>query len=378
MNRTLAIIAPEIGARSETFIRRHMQSLLPNHTVVIVAADRSDSGDWRVDCPVLVMNWLSEDEDKNCNIRPAKPLTANAPWLAVKQFLQAHQVQVMMGEYLNLCFPWIQIAQELNIPFFGHAHGYDVSHKLRDVQWQQKYLHYNQTGGIIAMSQTSQKRLLRLGLHPDRVHVVPYGVDVPAMPLKKTQQATIRCLAVGRMVEKKAPLKTLEAFRQATEVCSTLRLDYIGAGQLLPAAQAFVKQFNLENQVCLHGGQPNTVVKQLMEKADIFVQHSITVPESGDEEGLPVAILEAMAHSLPVVSTHHAGIPEAVADGSTGYLVDEGDVGGMASCLIELARDSDLRQHMGIAGWSRAKAHFSWEREQKDLLKILGLNGATS
>jgi len=377
MNRTLAIVAPEIGARSETFIRRHMQSLLPKNTVV-VAADNSDSGDWRVDCPVLVMNWLCEGEDGNRNVQRAKPVTAAAPWLEVKQFLQAHQVQVIMGEYLNLCFPWIQIAQELNIPFFGHAHGYDVSHKLRDPQWRQKYLHYNQTGGIITMSKNSQSRLLSLGLHPDKVHVVSYGVDVPAIPSQKTQQKTIRCLAVGRMVEKKAPLKTLETFRQATEVCPNLRLDYIGTGQLLPAAQSFVKQFNLENQVVLHGGQPNTVVKQFMEQADIFVQHSITVPESGDEEGLPVAILEAMAHSLPIVSTHHAGIPEAVADGATGYLVDEGDVERMANRLIDLARDAVLRQHMGIAGWSRAKAHFSWEKEQKELLKILGLNGTTS
>lgn len=123
----------------------------------------------------------------------------------------------------------------------------------------------------------------------------------------------------------------------------------------------------------LHGGQPNEVVQQLMSKADIFLQHSMTDPESGNEEGLPVAILEAMANSLPVVSTRHAGIPEAVLDGFTGYLVDEGDTLEMGERIVMLALDPHLRQRMGEDGWRRVKDNFSWENEQRQLLKILGL-----
>ena len=378
MNRPLAIVAPEIGARSETFIQRHMQWLLPDRTVVIVAADNSDTGDWSVDCPVLVMNWLENCEEQGQITQSDRPLTAATPWLEVKQFLRQHQVQVMMGEYLNLCFSWIQVAQELGIRFFCHAHGYDVSHKLQEAEWQEKYLHYNQTGGIITMSQTSRERLLNLGLHPAKVHVVPYGVELSSSALNRSEQATVCCLAVGRMVKKKAPLKTLDAFRQAAAACPALRLDYIGAGQLLPAAQEFVKAAKLENRVFLHGSQPNNVVKHWMENADIFVQHSLTVPETGDEEGLPVAILEAMAHGLPIVSTYHAGIPEAVLDGSTGYLVDEGDAIAMANRLVKLARDPDLRQQMGRAAWFSVKENFSWEKERRELLAVLGLKGKST
>ena len=64
-----------------------------------------------------------------------------------------------------------------------------------------------------------------------------------------------------------------------------------------------------------------------MKKAHIFLQHSVTCPITGDEEGVPVAILEAMASGLPVVSTFHAGIPEAVVDGKTGFLVSEDAMG---------------------------------------------------
>ena len=62
-----------------------------------------------------------------------------------------------------------------------------------------------------------------------------------------------------------------------------------------------------------------------MEAADVLIQHSVVDPATGDEEGLPVAILEGMGCGLPVVATRHAGIPESVVEGETGMLVDEGD-----------------------------------------------------
>lgn len=123
----------------------------------------------------------------------------------------------------------------------------------------------------------------------------------------------------------------------------------------------------------LHGHQQNEEVQKLMREVDLLLQHGMSDPETGDEEGLPVAVLEAMANSLRVVSIRHAGIPEAVQDGTSGYLVDEGDSLGMGECLLTLVRDPDLRWRMGEAGWRRAKEHLSWEEGRTDLLRILGI-----
>jgi glycosyltransferase involved in cell wall biosynthesis len=153
-----------------------------------------------------------------------------------------------------------------------------------------------------------------------------------------------------------------------------LRLDYVGDGELLSAAQQFVRAFNMEDRVTLHGGQPSEVVLDLMRRADMFLQHSMTDALTGDEEGLPVAILEAMANSLPVLSTRHAGIPEAVVEGRTGYLVEEGNSAAMADRLLALARDPELRESMGKTGWQRARERFSWEKECADLRQVLGLD----
>ncbi|MUL37297.1 glycosyltransferase family 4 protein [Gloeocapsopsis dulcis] len=385
MSKPLAIVTPWIGLPSETFIQRHMQELLPKRTVAVAATvNELESNNWNLDCPVLTMNWLLQSGLRGLKIQcksyifqafhPFEWRSTEASWIDVKQFFQEHKVQAIMGEYLDQCFPWTKFSQKLDIPFFGHAHGYDVSRILQCPKWRKRYLRYNDTGGIITVSQASREKLLDLGLQPDKVHVVPCGVEVPASPLKRTEQEVIRCLAVGRMVAKKAPLKTLDAFRQAAEICPSLRLDYVGTGHLMPIVQEFIRSYDLGDKVSIHGGQANEVVKQLMRKADIFLQHSMVDPVSGDEEGLPVAILEAMAHSLPVVSTRHAGIPEAVLNGSTGYLVEEGDSTGMAEHLVMLARDFDLRQRIGNSGWHRAKKHFSWEKEKRELLRILGLN----
>ncbi len=177
------------------------------------------------------------------------------------------------------------------------------------------------------------------------------------------------------MVGKKAPIITLDAFHRASEHCPNLYLDYVGNGPLLSAARQFIIAFDLTEKVTLHGGQPSAVVHQLMQEADIFLQHSMTDPDTGDEEGLPVAILEAMSHALPVVSTKHAGIPEAVLDKGTGFLVNEGDNAKMAEKILELAENSNLRHALGQAGWKRASEKFSWEIEKQSLRGLLGIGG---
>jgi glycosyltransferase involved in cell wall biosynthesis len=121
----------------------------------------------------------------------------------------------------------------------------------------------------------------------------------------------------------------------------------------------------------MHGGQSRDFVAQLMQEASLFVQHSRTAA-NGDSEGLPVAILEAMASALPVVSTKHSGIPEAVRDRVTGLLVEEMDVDGMASALAELLDNPDRAIVMGIAGRERVLEHFSLAHACERLRAIMG------
>jgi glycosyltransferase involved in cell wall biosynthesis len=381
MNDALAVFAPFVGVRSETFIRRHVRDLLPGRTVVVTDHAKSRvTGHWSVDGPMFA---LDEVPSPRLTQRVVKGLARRVGWKSppdsnkadVLQFLKQHRVGVAMGEFLGWSLEWLHVAQRLEIPFFGHAHGCDVSAELRQPRSREAYLRYNDAGGIITMSEFSRARLVALGIRPEKVHVVPYGIDVPSAGSVRPEPDIVSVLAVGRMTAKKAPILVLDAFRRAVHTFPRLRLDYVGEGELLPAARQFVRAFELDDYVTLHGGRSSDAVIEMMTRADIFVQHSVTDPDTGDEEGLPVAILEAMANSLPVVSTRHAGIPEAVADGETGLLVDEMDSKRMADCLVILARDARLRCSMGMAGWRTARERFTWHRERSDLCRILGLNG---
>jgi glycosyltransferase involved in cell wall biosynthesis len=379
MTEKLAIITPALGVRSETFIRRHIQDLCVHQTVAVaVTASQPGAGYWQADCPTLIFDrdlrslWHRVQRGIHRRLDPSY----DDALPATEAFLKRHRVRVILGEFLDASLRWLPVAQTLGIRFFGHAHGYDVSKMLRPPMWQTEYLRDNETDGIITMSHASRDRLLSLGIHPAKIHVVPYGVDVPDRPHaspRERAERTIRCVAVGRMVGKKAPILTLDAFRRAAEACPRLHLDYIGGGELLPAARQFVRAFGLEDRVTLHGAQSSEFVQDTLRQADIFLQHSITDPDTGDEEGLPVAILEAMVEGLPVVSTRHAGIPEEVEEGKTGYLVDEGQTGDMAERLLALAHAPELRKEMGHAGWRRVRNHFTWEQERSELLRLLGL-----
>jgi glycosyltransferase involved in cell wall biosynthesis len=372
---TLAVIAPNLGAVSETFIQRHMEDLLPRNTVVVASQFKPPyCGHWDVECPKLIFDQLSFAErgfNKIAKIVFPSYLNFGMP---VERFLQQYNVNVILGEYLDFSVHWLPLAQKLGIPLFAHAHGWDASALLRQKKWQVEYLHYKKAAGVIVVNQVMRQRLITLGIASEKIHIIPCGIHVPSQPLTRlNQQETVRCLAVGRMTGKKAPLLTLDAFRRATEIYPHLHLDYVGTGELFESVQKFIRDWNLEQKVTLHGGQPHQVVEQLMKEADIFVQHSIIDPETGDEEGLPVAILEAMASSLPVVSTYHAGIPEAVNHDETGLLVEEGNSKKMAEYLVTLARDADLRNQMGQAAWQRAQLHFSWQLESKQLRQLMGL-----
>jgi colanic acid/amylovoran biosynthesis glycosyltransferase len=376
---SLAVYVPEIGGTSETFIRRHIQDILPGQTAVFArrqVADLCSHGPTAA--PVLLLEharrssvtrYLSAIERR---IRGTGSAIAHER-RSVLRFLRDYRVQVVLGEYLDQSVPWLDVAHKAGARFFAHAHGYDVSSRLRDARWRRRYLRLAEAEGIITVSQVSRGRLVDLGLPPARIHVIPCGVDVPDRLERTASHSRLNCLAVGRMTSKKAPLLTLDAFRQALAVVPGLRLDFVGTGKLMPFVERFVAESGLGESVTLHGSLPNVEVQTLMNRADIFLQHSVVDPETGDEEGLPVAILEAMAHGLPVVSTLHAGIPEAVVDGVTGLLVSEGDAEGMAERIVALARDPGGARQMGASGWARAKEKYSWERERSDLLRLFEL-----
>jgi len=358
MTHPLAVCVPVVGSPSETFIRRHVDDLLPNGTVVIARrAAAPDPANWRSDAPTL---WLDDLCDDWGGVREQT---------AVAEFLAAHGVGAVLLEYLDIWLPFLPTFVESRVRCLAHAHGYDVSMRLRDEYWRAAYRAYDSIDGVVTMSNLSRDRLVALGLNGERVHVVPYGVESQPCRTDVAVHGQLHVLLAGRLVAKKNPLATLEACARAARDGADISVTVIGAGPLMDAVAA--KAAELPIPVVIRGAAPHSGVLAAMRDADVFCQHSVVDPATGDEEGVPVAILEAMAHGLPVVSTRHAGIPEAVLNGVTGLLVDEGDVAGMAEHLCVLSADVELRHRLGAAARERIQAEFSWARERDALRQLL-------
>lgn len=369
---SLAVFTSDLGA---SFIDPHLRHLLPGQTVAVGSYGAKEAGNlWEVSCPALLLDRWAARMPMRLARRAGLSGTSMRD-AAITRFLRRHTVGVVLGEYLDQFLEFVPLMNRLGLPYVVQGHGIDVSASLRTPGVAARYLAYRSARAILTRSALHRDRLIALGLPAEKVHVNIGGVDVPASPPPRTPASARRLLGIGRMVEKKGPIYLLEAFRRAALIDRDLTLDYVGAGPYFPAAVQFVEACGMAGRVRLHGLAPEAVKQELLRECGVFVQHSLTA-HGGDEEGLPAAIQEAMAHGLAIVSTRHAGIPEAVADGVTGLLVAERDVDGMARAFVDVGPQAEA---MGRAAHIEARARHDWRHEQARLRGwLFGADGTSA
>lgn len=373
---TLCIAATSFSQPSETFVRAHAVTIRPAETVLLC---RDGRGSESLGYPVL-SNVDPYPEPRNLSERLFNALRfrwharvdralCGVSEMRVREFFRQHDVTHCLAEFGPTGCLVRRAARNANVRLFVHFHGYDATSLPKQAAWRRNYARlFHDAAGIIAPSRFILERLSELGCPPEKLHVSPCGID--PLDFVETRREPGQLLAIGRFVDKKAPLTTINAFSRIASLVPEAQLQMVGDGPLLGAAQDLVAQLNLSNRVVFHGSQPHEVVRTLLGRASVFVQHSVTAPD-GDTEGLPVAILEAMASGLPVVSTRHSGIPDVVSDGETGCLVDEHDTEGMAQSVLALLRDPEAATRMGKAAAPRIREAFSHEATAARLRRIM-------
>ncbi|MBK8161335.1 MAG: glycosyltransferase [Rhodospirillaceae bacterium] len=165
---------------------------------------------------------------------------------------------------------------------------------------------------------------------------------------------------MGRFVEKKGYSYSLRALAllRARRPDLSFMLNIVGDGPLRSEIEAEVSALDLHDVVHFHGSLAHSDALALLDKAAIFILPSIT-SKSGDMEGIPVSLMEAMARSVPVISTRHSGIPELVEDGISGLLTPERDVPALAAAVERLIDQQQLRAEYGHAGRRKVVAQFN-------------------
>ncbi len=173
-------------------------------------------------------------------------------------------------------------------------------------------------------------------------------------------------ISVGRFVDKKAPYFNILAFSKVLAEHPDALLYMAGDGPLLNVCKNLTQYLGIERNVMFLGVISPEQFREKLTTVRAFAQHSIKA-EDGDMEGSPVAVMEAQGAGVPVISTIHAGIPEVVIHGETGWLVDEGDVDGMAHRMISLLSDSKQAQIFGQKGRQVIMTRFLMKRHIEDL-----------
>lgn len=273
----------------------------------------------------------------------------------------------------------MEIADRLGIPLVTTFHGFDATLKRADllasrkptwIQYLLKRGELKRRGALfICVSESIRSQLLRLGFPAERTRLHHIGVDTAAFASSAAPDQEPVILHVARLVEKKGTAYLLEAFARISAKHPRAQLVVIGAGPLRDRLALSAAELGIDARVRWLGALPHAEVRQWLRRAAVFCLPSCTAA-SGDEEGLPISLLEAAASGVPVVATRHGGIPEAVEDGGTGYLVPERDADSLAGALDALLSSESLRQRLGDQARCIVHSRFDLHRQTRGLEQL--------
>ena len=242
------------------------------------------------------------------------------------------------------------VCDEMNLPHVVTFHGFDISSAPQRWPAYKRELEklFQKIRFAIVISEEMGHRVAAMGCPREKILVSYLGVPLDEYPFvdRSGHHGPVRFLHAGRITGKKGVPDLVRAFASAFPEPGAAVLEIAGDGEEYDEVIETIKKVKPVNHVNMHGRLPDEDLKELREKADVFVLNC-RVDAQGTKEGLPISTLEAAATGLPAISTYHAGIPESILDGETGYLVKEFDTEAFAE-RMRLMTDKDRRLEMGL------------------------------
>lgn len=388
---------------SQTFVMQHVTGLLDNDLDVNVLAHRGMDAAWEslgsYQEPLKSRVWYYQAPLNKIN--RIKGILSQAVYHLTRgnpNYLKSMNIIRFGKNSINLNLPYIYntalAIQPVDILHchFGHNgvfgaslkrlgfakklvvtfHGHDVSVALQNNTSKKIYRSvFEEADLILPVSEFWEKKLLAIGAPEDRVFVHRVGIDVSHFSYRErvANSRSLRLITTARFVEKKGLSYAIQAVAQVKKEHPNIKFNYdiIGEGPLFEEIECLVSSLEISDCVKLHGALPHGDVQKLIADADVFILPSIKA-SNGDQEGIPVSLMEAMASGMPVLSTLHSGIPELVDDSVSGYLVPERDVNALAEKIVYLAVRPESWSRLGQAG--RAKVEKNYNKDHQNRLLI--------
>ena len=298
----------------------------------------------------------------------AKSLAAWLRGLEHVDWLRGFKPQVLHAHWAT--YPstaaWT-LSRVLDVPFGFTCHAHDIfierqliARKIQDAAVAVTISRFNVAW--LSERETAQAS--------DKLHVIHCGVDLRANPWQPDGRLPHQILTVGRL----DPIKGFATLVEALALLQARGVDFqcrlLGSGPLDASLRALAQARGVADRIEFCGAQPQDVVRRWMGEAALFVLPSEVAPD-GNRDGIPVALMEAMATGCPVVSTRVSGIPELVEHEATGLLVDEKQPAALADAMQRLLEDADLRRQVVAGARAKVEREFDARKEARRLQDLM-------
>jgi len=257
------------------------------------------------------------------------------------------------------------LSMVLGVPFSFTAHAHDIflddhllANKYQDCRLMVTISAYNKsylTAGPLAGA-------------ADKIRIIHCGVDPTEYRFVRRPRAANSLLTVGRLASIKGFPVLLEACSRLQQDQVPFHLSIVGDGPMRGELKRLAAALGLQGTVSFMGSQTQQSIRELMRQATVFALPCV-VDERGDRDGIPVALMEAMASGLPVVTTDVSGIPELVRDDDTGLVVPAGQPAPLAAALARALGDGELRDRLASRARQHVETQFDSRQEASRLLR---------
>jgi colanic acid/amylovoran biosynthesis glycosyltransferase len=252
-------------------------------------------------------------------------------------------------------------------------HGADISRRHILEEHKLDYVNlFRQSELMLPISNLWKNKLIEMGCPPEKIHVTRMGIEPEKFNFQPRQafQTPLRIVSVARLTEKKGLDVAVKASAILKQLGGQFQYTIIGNGDQDEMMRDFIAREGMEDCVSMPGFKPQEEIRRALSEADIFLLPSKTAAD-GDMEGIPVALMEAMAVGLPVVSTFHSGIPELIENNVSGWLVEEDDPEALAETLLKLSQGEVDVAPVVAAARHKVETEFNQHIAYGELAQIL-------